>query len=323
MRRLAAILVAVGLLLAACTDGGGDGPGGGDDAGREQLFAEVASFDIAAGVPSRFLLGLGTQGPEGNLFLAGGAVDVRFFFLGEAQADGREPAGEARAEFLPIHGSTGPYPAQPESVPASTARGVYSVEEHGFDRAGFWEAEIEADVADLGSRTTTAAFEVLAQPQVPVPGDRAPRTQNLTIDTYEDDDAPAAAVDSRAATGDIPDPELHDATIAEALRDGRPVLAVFATPVYCVSKFCGPITDMVSELEREYGDRAEFVHVEIWRNYEEQVVNRAAAEWILADETLQEPWVFLVDGDGVIVERWDNVATRQEIEPLLRELPAA
>jgi hypothetical protein len=34
-----------------------------------------------------------------------------------------------------------------------------------------------------------------------------------------------------------------------------------------------------------------------------------------------EPWVFLIGADGRIAARWDNVATREEIEPLLRDLP--
>ena len=34
-----------------------------------------------------------------------------------------------------------------------------------------------------------------------------------------------------------------------------------------------------------------------------------------------EPWVFLIGADGRIAARWDNVATRGEIEPLLRDLP--
>jgi hypothetical protein len=31
--------------------------------------------------------------------------------------------------------------------------------------------------------------------------------------------------------------------------------------------------------------------------------------------------VFLIEGDGTIAARWDNVATAQEIEPYLRDLP--
>jgi hypothetical protein len=134
--------------------------------------------------------------------------------------------------------------------------------------------------------------------------------------------APRSAVDSRARGGKkIPDSELHEATIAEAMRRGRPALVVFSTPVYCVSRFCGPITDMVEELARDYSGRAEFIHVEIWRDFEKGVINEAAAEWLLRDNDLREPWVFLIGHDGRIVARWDNVATRDEIEPLLKRLP--
>jgi hypothetical protein len=88
-----------------------------------------------------------------------------------------------------------------------------------------------------------------------------------------------------------------------------------------VSRFCGPVTDVIQELAAEYGDRAAFIHVEIWRDFEENVVNEAAADWLLREGDLQEPWVFLIGSNGRVVARWDNVATRREIEPLLRELP--
>ena len=319
MRR--SLALALGVLLAACA---GEAPSPGTDgpAGSGRLAAEVASFDLAAGIPSRFLVGVLSQGPQGTLYVAGGTVHVRFFYLGEEQATTREPAGEAVADFLPVEGSADASASRPVAVPASTGRGVYRVAEFEFDRPGLWEVEVEADVEGSGVQTATAAFQVLPEPRVVAVGERAPQTENLTLQNYEDDGAPLEAVDSRAATGDVPDTELHDSTIAEAVRANHPVLAVFATPVYCVSKFCGPITDMISDLEREYGDRAEFVHVEIWRDFEGQVVNRGAAEWILTEDTLEEPWVFLVDAEGVIVERWDNVATRQEIEPLLQDLPS-
>ncbi len=77
---------------------------------------------------------------------------------------------------------------------------------------------------------------------------------------------------------------------------------------------------MIHELSREYSDKAEFVHVEIWRDFQGQVVNKSAAEWLLRGNDLTEPWVFLIGADGRIAARWDNVATRGEIEPLLRAL---
>jgi hypothetical protein len=307
-RRLLAAVV-VGLVAAACTE---EGPRSTPPRG---LVASVASYDLAAGVDTRFIVGLLT---EQNLFVSGGAVDLRFTFLGETQAEG-EPQfyRDARAEFLPLPLETAEPPAEVTVGPASQGRGVYAVESIEFDRPGFWEVEVTASLPS-GRATATAAFQVHPQPLVPAVRDRAPRTENLTVKS----DAPPAAVDSRAQTeGEIPDPELHRTTIADAMARGRPVLAVFSTPVYCRSQFCGPVTDMVSELQRDYGDVAEFVHVEVWHDFQEGEVNEAAADWLLTPgNDLTEPWVFLIGEDGRILARWDNVATRQEIEPWLKRL---
>jgi hypothetical protein len=274
-----------------------------------------ASFEIVAGERGRFLVGLTTPG---NLFVSGGSVDLTFSFLGQERAGQPEPAGEATASFLPIPGEEErPVPDVPTAAPGEAARGVYAAEVE-FDRPGFYEVEVAADLAGRPGRGT-GAFEVVPEPLVPFPGDRAPRTKNHILGEPGVADA---AVDSRATTGGIPDPELHETTIAAAIRAGRPALVVMATPVYCVSRFCGPVTDMVAELAAEYGDRAAFVHVEIWADFQEGAVNEAAADWLLRAGDLQEPWVFLIGADGRIVARWDNVATRSEIEPFLRDLQA-
>src|SRR4029450_238311 len=69
------------------------------------------------------------------------------------------------------------------------------------------------------------------QPSLPAPGDRAQPTKNLTVDSKG---VPLAAIDSRAASkGTIPDPELHEWTIAQAVAAGRTALVVFATPAFC------------------------------------------------------------------------------------------
>ena len=88
-----------------------------------------------------------------------------------------------------------------------------------------------------------------------------------------------------------------------------------STPVYCVSRFCGPITDEIDELAREYGDRVAFVHLEVWQDFEEQVVNPAAQEWIFPRDgsDAREPWVFVIGADGVVQARFDNVATDAEL----------
>jgi hypothetical protein len=138
-----------------------------------------------------------------------------------------------------------------------------------------------------------------------------------------DPGVPLAAIDSRAAGGQpIPDAALHATSIADAIDAGHPALVVFSTPVYCVSRFCGPVTDLVAELAREYGDRADFIHVEIYRDFEAGLVNQAALDWLSPDGgDLREPWTFLIDANGRIAASWDTVVTRSEIEPLLQALP--
>ena len=100
------------------------------------------------------------------------------------------------------------------------------------------------------------------------------------------------------------------------------MLLVFSTPVYCVSQFCGPVTDEVAELAAEYDDRAAFIHVEVWGDYEQSLGNAAARQWLLEPNgDFEEPWIFLVDADGTIIGRWDNVPDRAQIESMLQDLP--
>ena len=77
----------------------------------------------------------------------------------------------------------------------------------------------------------------------------------------------------------------------------------------------------VQELARAYPDRASFIHVEIWQDFEKKELTRAAADWLYRGNDLNEPWVFVIGADGRIAARLDNVVTRDEIEPRLRALP--
>ena len=308
---LSSALLVAALLLAAC--GGG---GGGSAANSNDLVVQVASYDLAAGSPTRFIVGVLTADSR---LLGYGDVDLRFSYVGtkEKTAPGA-PGPVTKASYLPIYGSVvpTPAPASPQIVLASDSRGVYGAQTT-FDKAGFWEVEASASV-DGKVRTGKGAFAVNPTHAIPAPGDQALATETLTLTTP---DTPKAAVDSRAGSGDIPDPDLHRTTIAASLAAKRPIVAVFATPVYCTSRFCGPITDLVNDLSHQYADRADFVHVEIWRDFQTQTVNKSAADWLLRNDELNEPWVFVIGADGRITARFDNVVTREELEPLLKALP--
>ena len=310
-RRLAAA-GALLLVLVAC------GGSGGDKASADDLAVQVASFDLAVGPPTRFIVGLVTVDQR---LLGYGEVDMRFSYVGTKEDAGNpSPFGApVKGDYLPIHGSEvpSPEPATPQIVTASTARGVYGAQTT-FDKAGFWEVQVTASIEGK-PRTGKGAFAVNEKHAVPAPGDQALATETLTLTTP---DVPRPAIDSRAGSGEIPDPDLHRTTIAAALAAKRPVVAVFATPVYCTSRFCGPVTDMVDELAHQYADRAAFVHVEIWRDFQAKTVNKSAADWILRGDEINEPWVFVIGADGKIAARFDNVVTKGELEPLLRALPA-
>ena len=282
----------------------------------DELIVQPANYELLAGEDSRFIAGLLT--PD-QLFVSFGTVDVEFFYVGTEEGQGTaEPGPTATANFLPVEGTGIAEGDQPQATTASEGRGVYAADVI-FDRAGYWAAQVTADLAD-GPLSGRAIFEVFDDNRYPAVGEKALRTDNLTVAS---DDAPREAIDSRARDGEpVPDPELHRMTIAESIARGEPALVVFATPVYCVSRFCGPITDMASDLEDRYGDRVNVIHVEIWRDFQNTVVNKGAAEWIYRNKDLTEPWIYLIDAKGKIAARWDNVASRQEIEPLLKKLPS-
>lgn len=311
MRRLA-LLVAL-TLAAAC--GGGSGDVSADD--PTALNALVASYDLAVDNPGRFLVGLVTNDQR---LVSFGEADLAFSYLGRTRDEGDpRPGPTARARWQPIPGQDlAEIPDEPRIVDGSEGTGIYAADGVSFDRPGFWQLDVTAETAD-GTRTAQALFQVGERSLVVGPGDPAPRTVNALPGAT---DVPPKAIDSRAEPdGTVPDPELHAMTVAHAIASGKPTMVVVATPVYCVSRFCGPITDAVQKLAQQYGDRMNFVHLEVWRDFETTTVNKSAAEWIYPDgaEEATEPWVWVVDGDGIITHRFDNVASEDELATAVTE----
>ncbi len=318
--RAVAALLAAAFVVAACS--GDDGPepvATGSPGDALEIYAEVASTDLVAGEEERVLVGL-LQRPD-NFFLSYGEVEMSFSYLG-TERDPVEPTplGTATARFVPAPGgaSTDGGSGAPELVPPSEARGVYQADAV-FADPGFWQVDVSATTADDRPVTGTASFAVVSKPAIPYPGDEALHTRNHVLGEKR---VPEEALDSRAATeGSIPDPALHRWTIAGAIDAGVPALVSFATPVYCESQFCGPVVEEIEGLERRYRDRAAFVHVEIWRDFQDSVLNQAAADWLYRNDTLTEPWLFLIGSDGTIVDRWGPLFDPAEVEAALDRLP--
>jgi endo-alpha-1,4-polygalactosaminidase (GH114 family) len=123
------------------------------------------------------------------------------------------------------------------------------------------------------------------------------------------------AIDSRAQNGKkVPDPELHQDTISGALAEHRTILALFSTPVYCQSEFCGPSTDALEQIAKAGPADAAYIHIEIYKDYANNQVNTAAKQWLLRNGNLTEPWLFLIGPDGKIVDRWSPLFDVHEVQ---------
>ena len=311
MTRVIALAVVLASMVAGCTSQPPQQASPSPTTSRSAVEVVVANYEIVAETSNRFIAGLITQ--DGRT-VAYGSVHMRF-----AQDTGGslEPTDPVVAEYLPVPGTErGPKDEDPQAIAPLHARGVYVVHGVRFLEAGEYVVEVAGRVQGVGVVQGSTRFDVLAEPGVPGVGEDAPRTQNHVIG---EPGVPPVAIDSRAADGPIPDTSLHRTTIADAIASGRPALVVFSTPVFCVSRFCGPVTDVVQDLARMYRRDAEFIHVEVWRDFQDNTVNEAAADWLLLGANLNEPWAFLIGADGTITARWDNLFTKEELRSELEE----
>jgi hypothetical protein len=317
-RSLSFAIVCVSLTAASCASGPND-PGG-SSLGRT-FAAQMASTWHFAGAPQRVQVGILVSDDDGTHVVTQGTIEVAFSFLGDGGA-APEQGPTATATYLPVPGTDGSGDAP---TVAAGANGVYEAEDVTFDQPGIWRATLSLEI-DGVVRELATSFEVLQESPIPAPGMPAPATETLTIDS----DVREGAIDSVAdAGGEIPDPELHRISIADAVAQGRPALVLFGTPRYCTSRFCGPEVTELQHIAAEHPDRAVYIHVEIWKEYappEIQVVNKGAVEWLLwkrPDGTpeMTEPWLFLIGADGIVAERWGPLFDTSEVTAALEALP--
>ena len=319
-RTTLALTAALALAVAGC---GGDAdtgaPSSSADAERTLAIAP-ASFDLAVGEDRRLLLAVFTDRRER---VAGGSVTVRLAHLGDEPGGQATPGAPLTATFLPVPGLDLPVPEDgPAIVGTDVLTGVYRLDVD-LDAPGFWGVQVVADLADVGTVEGRAVFRVLEATEVVDVGDPAPPTPNLVRADVEAGVAPASALDSRLRTAEDRDRAevLHTTRVDESIAAGRPVVIAITTPVYCVSLVCGPLTEYLVDVAARFGDRADFAHIEVWEDFEQQRLNSAAATWIQTADGGNEPWVFLVGGDGTVLARWDNVVDPVELEAALSALP--
>jgi hypothetical protein len=227
----------------------------------------------------------------------------------QAQLKAQMPAPYARLEVVEQGKRVHIHPDGRRHVhnEATDVRGIY-VTQVTFERPGPWGLEVLARQGDGPVAAARFNINVLAAPHTPAPGTPAPRSHNLIASDVPD----LRQID----TSDPPDPRLHRVRIADAIAQGKPQVIVFATPKFCTSRVCGPVVDIVRTLLPAYGARVVFTHQEIWRDAAAQKFFPTVVEWHLQTE----PWVFVVDGKGIIRAKFEGLTTAREIEAALQQI---
>lgn len=151
---------------------------------------------------------------------------------------------------------------------------------------------------------------VAKEDSAPDVGDPAIPSDNPTI-------ASTGGDFSKLTTRTPPDESLLEHSVAESLRARVPFVVTFSTPKFCSSRTCGPVVDVVEEVAGRFeGSDTRFIHVEVYEgNDPANGFNRWMQEWGL--ET--EPWTFLVDADGKVVERYEGVVSVNELEQAVHD----
>lgn len=185
--------------------------------------------------------------------------------------------------------------------------GSYWVVYPPFPHTGDWMLDITVDSGRGLPVTQGLITTVYDEPEgIPV-GVAAPHSETFT---WGAPDQPA-----RITTDPTPNTAYYQFTIAQAVTSGKPSLIVFATPGLCTRKFCGPTVDNLDPIWQEYGERIVIVHVEVY-NLDIGKYVPAVLEWGL----IENPWLYVVDAEGMIVARYEGVIGDGELSPVLAAL---
>lgn len=282
LSRRAALAGAASFALAACGSksnssssgglAGGNGVNGAKGLVAIRFFAADA---VPAGQPARLPFGLGN---DKGIVEAGGPAQIGYRILDAKGAVVQAKATSARhARDL-----TRPYWPAVVNLPV-----------------GSYQAVLTIDGKDLGP----ADIAVVDPATLPVPGIGKPLPALESPTTT--DPRGVQPVCTR-----VPACPFHSMTLAEALKTGKPVALLVATPAHCKTAICGPVLDV---LIKQPLDRFAVVHVEV---YTDDSANTVAPAVDALGLTF-EPCLFLADASGIVRQRLDTIFDTDELSASL------
>jgi hypothetical protein len=276
-------LAAGTLILAACAAPSGPATPTPIVSGPSALSVAVASNDFPVGLPRvPFVLFVGSQEVADAQ-----AVTLTAFDLSSG---------------TPVPGWTG------AATPYADYDIPYWVAYPELPHAGYWGLGATVTLPDGTTMQGQFTIEALADAAAPEVGEVPPASDNRTV---------ASEPDLAQLTSDPhPEPALYQMTVAEALESGRPTVVTFATPAFCTSRLCAPVVDSVKSVYAGLRDEANFIHIEIYQSFDPFVYVPEMDEWRLQSE----PWTFVLDRDGTVVQRFGGPVSPQELESVLGPL---
>jgi hypothetical protein len=246
-----------------------------------------------------------------------GAKDAGAGEFDQAAGTASAKKAEERALDQP---AIGPFPAAIESLqtqPAfraetttsdpNAATVVYKTKIN-FPSNGEWR--IAALIRQDGKLTATLlpSAEVGRFSKVPQVGQKAPVIHTPT---------PAdVGGDLSKITTRIPPDTQNRVDYADVLGK-EPIVLLFATPQFCISRVCGPVVDVAEQLKQLYGDKVAFIHMEI---YTDNDPNKPVRPQVDAFHLPSEPWLFAIGRNGKIEDEIDGAFGVEELTRVVKGL---
>jgi hypothetical protein len=171
--------------------------------------------------------------------------------------------------------------------------------------AGNWGLLAEVTLADGTVVQAPFTVQIVEQSASPAIGSPAPASENRTLETEPDI--------AKLTSGSDPEPGLYQMTVAEALASGRPTVVTLATPAFCQTQICAPVVDSVEAVYDEYKEQVNFIHLEIYKDFQALETADEVAEWGLQSE----PWTFVIDTNGNITARFGGPISPRELTEAL------
>ncbi len=307
-------------------DEGGDGGGGERSAAFERKLAaaqqpSAADFPAARGKTLQQLAD-GVEAVRAGLATSEftpGQNRVAFGVIGK---DNRFIYGDSAVYFAPTPSdpARGPFPApadplvvdppfrsQGAALESDAIAAIYDARVR-FDKPGRYAVLVVTNTPS-GPVGGGAEIQVKRDSPIPAVGERPPRVETDTLASAGGD---VEVIETRK-----PPDDMHEENFADVL-GGKPIVLLMATPALCQTRVCGPVTDIAAQLHKEYGDRATFIHQEVYEDNDAQKGLRAP----LGEFGLRtEPWLFTFTRDGRVAARLEgsfgNAAFRRAVEAAL------